>query len=111
MQLTEIEFGRMEQELCKLALYVDEKKKISVEQIPAIVGGETLDSLWSAMDKAVSGEPAEAVAVIHQLVQAGEHPLSLFGANQLGIASFWSRGESWFLASSGKRNVLTSTWH
>ena len=93
LQLTESEFGRMEQELCKLALYVDDKKKINVEQIPAIVGGENLDSLWSAMDKAIAGQPAEAVAVIHQLVQAGEHPLSLFGQISWSLRRFGRAGE------------------
>ncbi|MEM9940421.1 MAG: DNA polymerase III subunit delta [Planctomycetota bacterium] len=76
---TESEFGRMDQELQKLALYADDSGKIEMDTIKSIVGGWRARTMWEAIDAAVSGNAGKALELLDQLIRSGEHPLALFG--------------------------------
>ena len=79
MELTDCEFGRMDQELAKLALYVDDKTKVDYELIKKVVGGWRTETMWSAIDAATDGDAGTALKLLDQLLGSGEHPLALFG--------------------------------
>ena len=79
IELTDCEFGRMDQELQKLALYVDEKGKLSQETIKKVVGGWRTRTMWEAIDAAADGDAGRALELLDQLLRSGEHPLALFG--------------------------------
>ena len=78
VDLCDCEFGRMDQELQKLALYA-EKSKVTVDQVASVVGGWRTRTMWDAIAAACDGETAEALRLLDQLLKSGEHPLALFG--------------------------------
>ena len=79
IELTNGEFGRMDQELQKLSLYADKKGKVDPETIRKVVGGWRSRTMWEAIDAAVDGEAGKALGLLDQLLRSGEHPLALFG--------------------------------
>jgi DNA polymerase-3 subunit delta len=78
IELTDCEFGRMDQELQKLALYA-EQGKIDPAIIKQVVGGWRTRTMWEAIDAAAEGEAGRALELLDQLLRSGEHPLALFG--------------------------------
>lgn len=79
IELTDCEFGRMDQELQKLSLYADKKGKVDKSQIKQVVGGWRTRTMWEAIDCAADGEAGRALELLDQLLRSGEHPLALFG--------------------------------
>lgn len=79
IELTDCEFGRMDQELQKLALYADKKGEVNQETIKKVVGGWRTRTMWEAIDSAADGEAGKAIELLDQLLRSGEHPLALFG--------------------------------
>ncbi len=80
VELTDCDFGRIEQELCKLALYVeDPKQEIKPEKVGEVVGGWRTRTMWNAIDAATEGNAAYSLQLLDQLLKSGEHPLALFG--------------------------------
>ncbi|MFK7769102.1 MAG: DNA polymerase III subunit delta [Mariniblastus sp.] len=78
IQATDCEFGRMDQELQKLALYAV-KGKVDQAIIKKVVGGWRTRTMWEAIDAAADGEAGKAIELLDQLLRSGEHPLALFG--------------------------------
>ena len=78
IELTDCEFGRMDQELQKLALY-SEQGKLDQSVIKKVVGGWRTRTMWDAIDSAADGEAGRALELLDQLLRSGEHPLALFG--------------------------------
>jgi len=79
IDLVDCEFGRMDQELQKLALYADKKGKVTADQVAEVVGGWRTRTMWDAIGAACDGETDEALRLLDQLLKMGEHPLALFG--------------------------------
>ncbi len=79
IELTECNFGRMDQELQKVALYVDRDGKVTNETIKKAVGGWRAESMWKALDAAVEGDARKALELLDHLLRGGEYPLALFG--------------------------------
>lgn len=79
IELTDCEFGRMDQELQKLALYADGKGKVDQKTIKATVGGWRSRTMWEAIDAATEGDAKKSLELLDQLLRSGEHPLALFG--------------------------------
>lgn len=80
VELTDCDFGRIEQELCKLALYVeDPKQELQPEKVGEVVGGWRTRTMWNAIDAATDGNAAYSLQLLDQLLKSGEHPLALFG--------------------------------
>ena len=79
IDLVDCEFGRMDQELQKLALYADKNKKVTADQVAQVVGGWRTRTMLDAIGAACDGDAGEAVRLLDQLLKTGEHPLALFG--------------------------------
>ena len=79
IELTDCEFGRMDQELQKLSLFADSKGKLTQETIKKVVGGWRTRTMWDAIDAAADGDAGRAIELLDQLLRSGEHPLALFG--------------------------------
>lgn len=79
IELTDCEFGRMDQELQKLELYADDKGNVTQETIKQVVGGWRSRTMWEAVDAATEGDAGRALELLDQLLRSGEHPLALFG--------------------------------
>ncbi|MDG2185259.1 MAG: DNA polymerase III subunit delta [Mariniblastus sp.] len=78
IELTECNFGRMEQELAKLALYAADQT-LDNQRIREIVGGWPAQTMWNAIDSATDGDAGVALGFLDQLLRSGEHPLALLG--------------------------------
>jgi len=82
-QLTDIlgwELGLLDQELAKLALFVEVNGRIDVELVDRVVGGWRTQTTWQMLDAAAAGDAASAIEQLDHLLQAGEAPQALFGA-------------------------------
>jgi DNA polymerase-3 subunit delta len=91
-ELTECNFGRMDQELGKLCLYADETDLTPLE-VRKIVGGWPAQTMWSAIDSALDGRAGQAIDLLKQLFDAGEHPLAMFGQISWSLRRFAEVGE------------------
>lgn len=72
-------FGMLDQDLAKLALFVSPGGKITAEMVQDIVGGWRAKTAWDMIDAACNGEAAEALLQLDRLLQAGDHPIAIFG--------------------------------
>ena len=82
-QLTDIlgwELGLLDQELAKLALFVEVNGRVDVELVDRVVGGWRTQTTWQMLDAAAAGDAAAAVEQLDHLLQSGEAPQALFGA-------------------------------
>jgi DNA polymerase-3 subunit delta len=79
IQYTSAVFGAMDQDLAKLALYVPQGGKVSPELVQEVVGGWRAKTAWDMTDAACDGNAAEALLQLNRLLQAGDHPIAIFG--------------------------------
>ena len=99
LEIEENEFGMLDQDLAKLALYVEPGGKISPEMVRDIVGGWRTKTTWDLIDAAVDGDAGEALRQLHRLLHAGDHPVALFGQISWSLRRFaaatriYQRGE------------------
>lgn len=80
LELTGPSFATLEQNLAKLALLIPAGTKAGPEQVQEIVGGWRAQSSFDMIDAAAAGDAGTALVLLDRLLQAGEHPLALFGA-------------------------------
>ena len=92
IELTQCNFGRMEQELGKLCLYADESD-LTPLAVRKIVGGWPAQTMWSAVDAALDGRAGQSIDLLKQLFDAGEHPLAMFGQISWSLRRFAEVGE------------------
>ena len=79
LELVGVEFGLLDQELAKLALFAGPGGQITPEMVRDVVGGWKTKTTWELLDAACDGDADEALRQLEQLLQAGENPLALFG--------------------------------
>jgi DNA polymerase-3 subunit delta len=73
------EFGLLDQEMAKLALFAGAGGKITAEMIADVVGGWRAKTTWDLVDAAAEGDAGEALRQLERLLYSGEHPVALFG--------------------------------
>ncbi|MEM9411357.1 MAG: DNA polymerase III subunit delta [Planctomycetota bacterium] len=93
IELTECNFGRMDQELIKLSLYADEESELTPLEVRKIVGGWPTQTMWTAIDAALDGRAGQALDLLQQLFVAGEHPLAMFGQISWSLRRYAEVGE------------------
>jgi len=108
IDLTDCEFGRMDQELQKLALYAD-KGKVTVDTVGKVVGGWRTQTMWDAIGAAVDGDSGKALTLLDRLLKNGEHPLALFGQLSWSLRRYASATENVLRqVRDGKRPDMSS---
>ncbi len=80
LDLTGPAFGVLDQDLAKLALFVQPGQKVTAEMVQQIVGGWKSRTTWDLVDAASIGDAKEALVQLDRLLQSGEHPLALVGS-------------------------------
>lgn len=80
LDLVGTNLGMLNQDLAKLALYVEKGGEVTGELVQTAVGGWRAKTSWDAVDAAVDGNAAEALMQLDHLLQSGDHPLALFGS-------------------------------
>ncbi len=73
------EFGLLDQDLAKLALFAGPGGTVTPEMVRDVVGGWKTKTAWDLMDAAADGDAAEALRQLDHLLQSGEHPVALLG--------------------------------
>lgn len=77
--LTECEFGRMDQEMQKIALFA-ENGKVSVETCKQMVGGWRTRTTWEAIEAALMGNAGQALDLLDLIFRGGDPPIAVFGS-------------------------------
>jgi DNA polymerase-3 subunit delta len=79
LELVGPEFGLLDQELAKLALFTKAGGEITPEMVRDVVGGWKTKDVWELMDAACDGNAGEALSRLDRLLHVGESPQALFG--------------------------------
>lgn len=79
LELQGDEFGLLDQELAKLALFADDKGSVTADTVRDVVGGWKTKTVWELADAACDGNAAEALLQLDRLLQSGDNPLALYG--------------------------------
>jgi DNA polymerase III subunit delta len=88
LELVGPEFGLLDQELAKLALFAGPGGKITPDLVRDVVGGWKAKTVWELMDAACDGNAAEALRHLDRALQSGEHPVALFGQISWSLRRF-----------------------
>jgi DNA polymerase III subunit delta len=72
-------FGMLDQDLAKLALFVEPGGKVTAEMVREIIGGWRAKTAWDMVDAACDGNAADALMQLDRLLQSGDHPIAIFG--------------------------------
>jgi DNA polymerase-3 subunit delta len=78
-ELCNNDLGRMDQELAKLALFLQPGESASQDRVRTVVGGWRNETMWTAIDAAVDGDATTSLKMLDKLFRNEEHPLALFG--------------------------------
>ncbi|HKV24518.1 MAG TPA: DNA polymerase III subunit delta [Candidatus Acidoferrum sp.] len=71
---------RLQTEIEKLATYAGEKKRISRQDVAAMVISERTATVWELADLLAARKPAKALEFLDRLLRNGEEPLPMVGA-------------------------------
>jgi len=76
---TNADLARMHTELEKLAVYAGERKKLTREDVEALVVSESKHTVWQLAEMMANGDQARAMAFLHGLLRDGEQPVAIVG--------------------------------
>lgn len=71
------DFGLLDQELAKAALYADDSGAIADDRLTLAIGSWRTQTVWDITAAAVEGRSAYALEQLHKLIQAGESPMAV----------------------------------
>lgn len=71
------DFGLLDQELAKAALYAQENGKISDEALRQAIGSWRTQTVWEITAAALEGRAAVALSHLNKVIHAGESPLAI----------------------------------
>jgi DNA polymerase-3 subunit delta len=74
------EMGQLDQELRKLAIFVDHADKIDVDDVDRLVGNSRAEAIWKIFDAIGAARMDEALGILDRLFEQGEEPLRILGA-------------------------------
>ncbi len=79
VELVEPQLGLLAQELAKLSTAVGAKSTITADAVQSLVSRSRAADVFRIMNAIGDGNPAEALTVLGQLLDAGEEPLAILG--------------------------------
>jgi DNA polymerase-3 subunit delta len=79
LEICAMDFGRVDQELAKLSLYLGEGEKATLELVSKVVAGWKTETIWNLVDAALDGQSSLVFSQLNHLLQGGEHPVALYG--------------------------------
>ena len=74
------EMGVLTQEVGKLAAYVGTRESITTADVDQLCGHSRTETTWKMLDALAEGSSAQALEVLHHLLDQGEDPLAIMGA-------------------------------
>lgn len=88
LELVGPQLGILDQDLAKLALFLEPGGRITADMVRDVIGGWRAKTVWELAEAAAGGEAAEALRQLHRLLGAGEHPIALLGALAWSLRRF-----------------------
>jgi DNA polymerase-3 subunit delta len=88
LELVGPQFGLLDQELAKLALFTTPGGEITAPMVQDVVGGWRAKTVWELLDAACDGQAGEALQQLDRLLHAGENPLAIFGGIMWSLRRF-----------------------
>ena len=80
IELVGAEVGLLAAEVEKLAVYVGSSGRIARSHVSRMVEAGRIETVWKVIDAATTGDVAEAIADLDNLMASGEHPIKLLAA-------------------------------
>lgn len=71
------DFGLLDQELAKAALYAADNGKIDDEKLKVAIGSWRTQTVWDIVAATVEGRTSHALEQLHKVIQAGESPMAI----------------------------------
>jgi len=105
LELVGPEFGILDQDLAKLALFVEPGGVIKPELVRDVVGGWKTKTIWELMDAACDGNAGEALLQLDRALQSGEPPQALFGQISWSLRRFAAATRIFERAERGGRRL------
>jgi DNA polymerase-3 subunit delta len=98
--------GDLEREIEKLLIFVDQRKKIREEDVLAAATGIRSHTLFELTDALSEQRGADALRILHRLLDEGTAPLALLGMLARQLRLLWLAGSA---AGAGGRERLQCT--
>lgn len=95
------QLGLLDQELAKLALYVEKGQSVAADLIQKVAGGWRVQTAWELLDAATAGNAPEALRLLDRLLKAGQHPVALMGAIRWSLSRYAAAAQI-FLQQEGR---------
>ncbi len=105
LEITGPEFGLLNQELAKLALFAGAGGKVDVQMVKDIVGGWRTQTIWEVIDAAAEGDAGEALKQLGRLLSPDEHPVALFGQISWSLRRFAAATRIYQEAERARRKI------
>ncbi|MFO0889753.1 MAG: DNA polymerase III subunit delta [Isosphaeraceae bacterium] len=80
LELVGPETGLLTAEVDKLVVFVGQEGRIRRDDVARMVEAGRIETVWKVLDEATSGQAAEALRHLDNLIAAGEHPIKLVAA-------------------------------
>ncbi len=80
VDLVGADMGLLDQELCKLAIYVGQRPGIDAADVDRLVGLSRAENTWKIFDAIGGNQPGAALAILGRLFDQAEEPLRILGA-------------------------------
>lgn len=74
------DMGLLDQELNKLAIYVDTAKRIDAADVDKLVGQSRNENTWKIFDAIGNNQPREALALLDRVLEQGDDPHRILAA-------------------------------
>jgi DNA polymerase-3 subunit delta len=86
------EFGLLDNEIAKLALFANSDGGVSDQQLSETIGGWRLQTVWTILEEVADGRIAEALIHVDRLLATGESVMALvpqlsWGLRRFGVAA------------------------
>ncbi|MCA9174057.1 MAG: DNA polymerase III subunit delta [Planctomycetales bacterium] len=88
LELVGLEFGLLDQELARLALFAEVGAKMTAKDVRKHCGGWRSQTTWTMLDAMLDGDVRDAMLQLHQLLLSGEVPNALFGQISWSLRRF-----------------------
>ncbi len=92
VELAGLEVGILSAEVEKLAVYAGSSKRIDRGDVAKMVGAGRVETIWKALDAATTGQAAEALVLLDNLLGAGEIPTPMLAAMSASLIKIHHAG-------------------
>ena len=93
VELVGPEIGLLTQETEKLAVYVGDRKVIRREDVAQMVDSGRIETIWSIIDDATTGNGAQALENLDQLLATGEPPIKILAGMTFSLLKVHHAGQ------------------